>query len=316
MFRPRRIPFAIGLAFTLTAYVPVSRAQFLQDRPGGGGAFPHVTPPDPEELEVPEVPELTGEQLTWITQLAEAMPMPRSLSGEAAALIMTPAVQEELELTDDQKARLGQLVQAKMKGIQEAIQTGQLAALDQEYETAVGRSLRPRQRARLAQLVLQKKGPWAVAEPEVATRLNLNLRQQVRIQTILAQVQAAQGQSWAAYSERSRAPHDGGPAGSDLTKVMAEVDTLRQDSDRLRDEIARQLGRVLTRKQKDTFNNLLGEPFDFTPSHPGGNRTPDTAAGPHGKPSGDRPGIVASGANAAPGGVPRPGGHQPRNPEE
>jgi ubiquinone biosynthesis protein UbiJ len=265
----RGIPFAIGLALILAVYAPVSPAQVLQDSTGGGAAPPDMAQPGLEETEV-EVPELTDEQLSWITRLAEVMPMPKSLAAEAAALVVTPAVQEELELTDDQKARLGRLVQEKMKRSQGDVQVGQLVALNQEYETAVEGSLTPSQRERLTQIVLQKKGPWAVAEPEVAAKLRLNLRQQVRIQMILSQVQMAQGQAWAALSERSRARRNGGPPSAEITRAMAEVDTLRRDSDKLRDELSREIGRVLTRQQKDSFNKLLGEPFDFTRSRPAG----------------------------------------------
>jgi hypothetical protein len=276
MSRHRGIPFAIGLAITMSVYAPVSLAQVL---------------PDQEES---EVPDLNVEQITWITRLTEAMPMPRSLSGEAAALVMMPAVQEELELTDDQTAQLGQLVKAKMERIQEDIQTGRVAVLDQEYEAAVARVLKSRQRTRLMQIVLQKMGPRAITEPEVAAKLRLNFRQQLRIQMIPDQIQAAQSQAWAAYCERTQS------SGSDMARAMADVVKLRQRANTLQDGVTLQMGRVLTRKQQDTFNHLLGEPFDFTHSRPRDKRNADTPLEPHGKP------VVASGKVAAPGGMPRP----------
>src|SRR5205823_9578144 len=80
-----------------------------------------------------------------------------------------------------------------------------IAHLRAENEAALKTILEPKQRSRLAQIVLQVQGPLAVAEPEIAARLNLGPEQVELIQAILEDYQQAQDQVWAARRERINA---------------------------------------------------------------------------------------------------------------
>jgi hypothetical protein len=152
-----------------------------------------------------------------------------------------------------------------------------------ENEAALKKILEPRQRTRLDQIVLQIKGPLAVAEPEIAARLNIGPDQAAQIQAILDEYQQAQAQAWTVRRERIDAaslppanrsgvsPKGKTPAGADgraadgdaqEKRVQAEIKAMEDESQQLYREALRQVARVLTRRQKTIFDKMLGPPFD------------------------------------------------------
>lgn len=153
-------------------------------------------------------------------------------------LVMMPAVQEELELTDEQKQQLrdwseqmrerGQEFARNMRRDAEAgnVEGGQrprmglgdvttifrmmdqVGTLLRENEAGVARILKASQRKRLDQIALQMEGITALARPEVAQKIHLNEAQYARIQEILAAARARQVGFWMEQAIAMRGARD------------------------------------------------------------------------------------------------------------
>lgn len=155
-----------------------------------------------------------------------------------SALIMMPAVQEELQVTADQERKLqdwrdrmrerGQewgrglreqgdapVPRADMPVAERLRQfTGFMArvgTLLQENEAGIQRILDRDQRKRLTQIALQMEGIAALAKPEVARAINLSPSQQLRIQQVLNQSRTLQMMTWIAQAPMFRGPRGEGP---------------------------------------------------------------------------------------------------------
>src|SRR5437764_302090 len=81
-------------------------------------------------------------------------------------------------------------------------------AAPREVQKALGRILDRRQRARLAQIALQREGLWAILRPEIAAQLDLRPEQSELIRMILEQLRAAEAQSQMARPWRTMAVPD------------------------------------------------------------------------------------------------------------
>src|SRR5262249_33283818 len=126
------------------------------------------------------------------------------------------------------------------------------ARLRQENERAATQILQPAQKQRVEEIVLQAEGPLAVARPEDAAKLGRSTGPSRQVQAMMFQMMQAQ-----------RAMLQGAAAADGLTNAC-QVGLSRSDRARLRDAAVQQLGRILTAKQKDAFNKMLGEPFDMS----------------------------------------------------
>ena len=138
----------------------------------------------------------------------QGMPFPMGGPGGPGgpggqSLVMMPAVQEDLGLTDKQKTQL-QKLQASMRqkmrdGMQQAREGGVdpqemmegMAALRRENEAAISKVLDKAQKARLAQIELQREGLLAVAKSDVASKLKLNSTQNKKVKTIVDEMRQA-----------------------------------------------------------------------------------------------------------------------------
>jgi hypothetical protein len=146
-----------------------------------------------------------------------------------STLILLPAVQEELKITDEQRVRLNEWlsqmrdrgeefgksmrsqngeadplrspdapIEARMERFNSVLdQVGRLVA---ENETGVNAILKPDQRKRLNQIALQMEGIAALARPEVAQAVNLSPSQSISVQQILAGASAMQMTTWMTQS--------------------------------------------------------------------------------------------------------------------
>jgi hypothetical protein len=245
---------------------------------------------------------------------------PYGLNGVAGRGVVTPvmliksvAVQEELKLTGGQKKKLLEVndefnrkriesANALSKApdeLNQGVLMEMIATLRSENEAAITRVLEPRQRTRLAQIALQLEGPLAVAEPEVAVKINLHPVQMESIQAILAEYKATEERLWGSLDQRIRAASDQGrvrsrghtrrgsqgqlpgaqdgrdPGASASPDEFAAVTAeLNRESAAIHEEAIRQVGKVLTRRQKDKFNRLLGEPLDIAMLRRGGGQGP------------------------------------------
>jgi hypothetical protein len=118
------------------------------------------------------------------------------------------------------------------------------------------RFLDPKQVARLREIVLQQEGPYALARPEVASRLGLKPIQVQRVRRFLDEADEVQALAVTARVIPPETP-DGRPA--------PPPPTLEQ----VRAETARRVEGVLTPGQRKAFQAMLGEPFALpTPKLP------------------------------------------------
>ena len=178
------------------------------------------------------------------SKLADAKGQPLFGSGVdlATTLLRQPAIQDELKLTDPQKAQLD-------KG------------------DSPSKILDSRQRVRLNQLVLQSEGPSAFTRPDVEKALRLNEMQINEINAVLGDVQDASQQLHESQKEASRRLRDqGAPIDPALEKTRKEQEKeqLRSAATGLRKRVMDQINRLLTRSQKESYAKMLGEPFDFS----------------------------------------------------
>lgn len=132
-------------------------------------------------------------------------------------LIMMPAVQEELQLTEEQKQALvewtrtmrdrGREMAEGLRQESEAVMRqldvmgamrmmGRMNEIFQENEAGVARILTKSQRKRLDQIALQMEGITALTRPDVAQALQMTDVQREKVQYIIAQSQLRQIGYW------------------------------------------------------------------------------------------------------------------------
>jgi hypothetical protein len=206
-------------------------------------------------------------------------------------LLRLPAVQKELGMTPEQQAKVNtlseetkeakkQIEAASGKGKEKAKQTGPsrdglgfnpealaagLSDLEQQAEKALGKLLDAKQRTRLAQIALRAEGPSAFVRPELIKALNLGEDQIAVVQDILDGQRGANDQ----YKESLKQAFE-------LTKGLGdnpELEKLRKDQQKgmLRTraystskQAMAQIAKILTRRQRENYNKLLGPPFEFS----------------------------------------------------
>ena len=147
--------------------------------------------------------------------------------GVMDLLTRSEPLQDELKMTDKQKlalrrisdksaAQMRQVFQGNRRGggqnPQQDRQTAmaemqaQMQSLQEQTEAAFGELIKPSQQTRLQQVVLQIKGPLAVAEPEIAEAIYMEPQQLAQVQQIVGELRNAQ-------QELQRAARGGGPGG-------------------------------------------------------------------------------------------------------
>ncbi len=181
------------------------------------------------------------------------------------ALLQNEAVQDELQLTADQRtviAELDQRWREAFRGsgrVSRADRERQRLALAQQQEAAVAGLLSPEQTLRFEQLAIQRQGPSAFAESEIISALELTTQQRNAIREILDD---QLGPGFAPPPP----PHDdhrsdGPPWFRDGVPPRGE---------QLHDERSQSLSKILnllTESQRRRWKNLTGEPFVWTPRH-------------------------------------------------
>ena len=195
------------------------------------------------------------------------------LGGSPLVLVANEAVQKEIGITDDQKAKLTTLREEFQKDMEAArstagIPTGRDAfanlsdeertklfakiaevtkTLSEKYSPKLKESLKPEQYERLQQISYQAAGPAAYADPEVVKALDLTKEQQEKIAAVNKD-----------FGEKQRAIFAGGAAGG------------REAFTKLRDEHNAELAKVLTKEQSEKFTKLKGKEFDLASLRAGG----------------------------------------------
>lgn len=176
-------------------------------------------------------------------------------------LLRVEKVQKELELVDDQKAKLreiGEKADARRRevfggpqGFQQLSQEERqarfaemgkkLAALNEETRKAIEEVLLPHQLERLKQISLQIRGTQALSDPEVAKELGITKEQQDKFAQIREEAMKKSGELFTA-----------GQRGE-----------MREKIDALRKETEEKLLAVLTAEQKEKFEKMKGPKFEI-----------------------------------------------------
>lgn len=193
-------------------------------------------------------------------------------------LLRNETVQKELELVDDQKNSLKELMEKTMTKMREQFEgmrdlsreereakfaelRPKLEAQAEETKKAIEGILLPHQVERLKQIVIQVQGTRALGDAEVQKSLDISDEQKEKIKS----VQEATG-------EKMRELFSSG-----------NREGMREKSEAIRKEANDQLLGVLTDKQKETFEKLKGEKIELDMASlfqrpggrgPGGDRGP------------------------------------------
>jgi Spy/CpxP family protein refolding chaperone len=128
-------------------------------------------------------------------------PMPFGPGGMGApggpSLVMAAPVQEELALTGKQKEQLRKLESTMMRKGRDAFEQGDgdpetmrsvMDSLRRQRDGGIAKVLDKTQKARLAQIELQREGLLAVSKPEIASKLKLTSAQTKQVRSIVAQM--------------------------------------------------------------------------------------------------------------------------------
>jgi Spy/CpxP family protein refolding chaperone len=184
-------------------------------------------------------------------------------------LLRSEKVQKELELVDDQKAKLKEIADNFTTKVREAMprrQEGQeltreqqearfaemrkkMEALAEENRKAIEGVLLPHQIQRLKQLSVQLLGNRALDDKEVQDALGLTADQKEKIK----QVREEQAKK-----------------GRELFTGEGSREGMREKFESLRKETEQKLMDVLTAEQKEKFEKLKGAKFEFEFPGPGG----------------------------------------------
>jgi len=210
------------------------------------------------------------------------------------SLLSQAAVCEELEITPAQqsrvkecKAKIDSHVQKLDRELEElgedpdeqalaAFHEHQQSArrtIENEVETSLVNSLDRRQRVRLEQIGLQKEAASAFLRPEIQERLNMDDGQIQAIRIINAQlnqeiqrVRTAQRDSMRVRSTPGEEPNTIKVDPRDLDKFNTARETGLKATFKLRESALREISKLLTKKQRQAYDALVGEPFDLLAS--------------------------------------------------
>ena len=168
----------------------------------------------------------------------EGQPLIDNSAGLAGLLLREPAIQLELKVTAPQKEQLAKGARAD-------------------------KVLDGRQRARLQQIVFQGDGPSALSRPEVVRALQLDDEQLEQLHEILANLVGESRQLREALKAEVPALEPVGPE-QEAERKEQEKARLRSGSNELNKRVLNQVKFVLSRRQRETFARMEGEPFDFS----------------------------------------------------
>jgi Spy/CpxP family protein refolding chaperone len=178
------------------------------------------------------------------------------------SLVTNEAVQKEIGVTDDQKAKLTALreesqkegeklrTDAGLEGINfREITDEQRKKLEDiqktittKYTPMLKETLKPEQFERAQQISYQVAGPAAYNNPDVIKALDITKEQQEKLATVNKD-----------FQEKQRALFAGGNA-----------DGVREAITKLREEQNAEIAKVLTAEQTEKFTKLKGKAFDVT----------------------------------------------------
>ena len=178
---------------------------------------------------------------------------------------------------------------------QEEIQAA-FQSLQEESEGALAKILKKEQRTRLSEIDLQRAGVGAFSRPEVIERLGLDELQQGQIQEVMSDSRQMSMELFRGMRDNMPAPPLDAQGKVDFGAMKARMETpegkkametMRKSGEKIQSDTMTALLKVLYKPQKNTFNKMLGKPFDLS--------TLDNGGGPFGR----RPNPPADAKDAA-----------------
>lgn len=209
-----------------------------------------------------------------------------------------PRVQEELQLTDAQKKSVERLnedngrvrrqltdrYRSRLQALGEDPDPQTLAVLREElrealdaagpgalerWEAGLRKILDKRQATRLDQIHYQTEGPVAFNRPEIQRRLNLSPEQIEQISAIVAEGK----RRLAAASRLPTEVFPADPRSLSPEQRLAKTETkgykdavakIQGTAVEIRSAVIQSIAKLLTRRQRENYQKMVGEPFDFT----------------------------------------------------
>ena len=180
--------------------------------------------------------------------------------GNLLGLLRNQDVQNDLQLTTDQKDKLRDAAQGmgnmreRMQGLQDLSQEQRQAKMQEimkemqeKTEKQLAEILQPAQLQRLKEIRLQVMGAAALALPEVAKALDITAEQTEKLKAIQQQLQ-----------EKRREAMQGA---ADLSQE--EREKMRETMQQMAKDATAKALEVLTPQQKEAFEKLKGKKIDI-----------------------------------------------------
>ncbi len=175
--------------------------------------------------------------------------------GLSAMLLERADVQRELNLTEQQKTQIRQMLEeqrrarAELRNLPPEQRLEKMLELRQKYDpTSV---LTDAQKKRLRELELQAMGPMAFLNPEVADELKLTQEQRSRLMGIMNEFRNQLREQW----------QGGGFQQGNQGQRM-------QQMQRMREQMEQRMLEVLTPAQRQQWQQMQGKPFQFEGGRP------------------------------------------------
>ena len=225
---------------------------------------------DSEAIPAPDAPRVAASEPPAqepARQLMEAI-------GPQLAVFLS-VVQDDLNLSDQQKQMLQQMKTGAAEGLQQFMQQIQNAPdeergkLHQQFREQANKQvnevfaqlLQPEQQKRLRQIVLQQQRLFALADPEVAKELGFGNEQEKRF--LMRIMEETQKRLQAFQQKAQEKIQQTAQATGDLEEVQKEAAKLQREAAKIRKEQEAKIEALLSDAQKEQWKAMLGKPLDL-----------------------------------------------------
>jgi Spy/CpxP family protein refolding chaperone len=170
-------------------------------------------------------------------------------------LLQSAQVQKELELVDDQVAKIKEIAgdRSAFSGLRDLSndeRREKMAAAAKAQKEKLDAVLLPAQQARLAEIMLQVRGAGALNEADVQAKLGLTDEQKTQLKTVQDENRKAMGELFA-----------GGGGGRDASQEERAAN--REKRTKAQAEANEKLLAVLTGEQKSKFEQMQGKKIEI-----------------------------------------------------
>jgi hypothetical protein len=208
-----------------------------------------------------------------------------TLLDTAGMLLRAEEVQKELELLDDQKAKLKavsdevreemQKQGEKLRDLSQEERSAKFAELRKDFSAKITAKLNevllPHQMERVKQLAVQRLGPMALGDPDVQQKLKITDEQKEKMQAVRESI---------TNSARELFGNRESLQNLDENARRKRFEEMREKFGKLRSEAEGKALEILTADQKDTLEKMKGKKFDFPENMGFGGRRGPGPGGP------------------------------------